>query len=77
MPDTRSPWAAALINPLNIAMLGLAVGAGAIFQVVGEVSLLLLRRARAQGGSVATIPATAGLLAGIVVMYGTALLVQA
>ncbi len=28
MPETRSPWAAALFNPLNIAMLGLAVGAG-------------------------------------------------
>ena len=60
-----------------IQALALAVGAGAIFQVVVEVGLLLLRRARSQGGSVATVPATAGLLAGIVVMYGTALLVQA
>ena len=46
-------------------------------QVVVEVGLLLLRRARSQGSSVATVPATAGLVAGIVVMYATALLVQA
>lgn len=28
MPELRSPWVAALVNPLNLAMLGLAVGAG-------------------------------------------------
>ena len=55
----------------------MAVGAGAIFQVVVEVGLLLVRRARSQGVGVATMPATAGLLAGILIMYGTALLVQA
>ena len=77
LPAVAGVWLGSYAFAPHWAALAMAVGAGAIFQVVVEVGLLLLRRARSQGGSVATVPATAGLVAGIVVMYATALLVQA
>jgi zinc transporter ZupT len=77
LPAVAGIWLGSYAFAPHWAALALAVGAGAIFQVVIEVGLLLMRRARAQGTSVATVPSTAGLLAGILVMYGTALLVQA
>ena len=57
------------------AALAFAVGAGAILQVIVEVGLLLARRsARPDGRGAAT--AASGVVAGVVVMYATALLVQ-
>jgi hypothetical protein len=55
----------------------LAIGAGAIVEVVVEVGGLMVRRARRQGTSWASAPALAGVFLGVAVMYGTALLVQA
>jgi zinc transporter, ZIP family len=58
------------------AALALAVGAGAILQVVIEVGRLLLRQARADGARWLSGPALGGVTAGIAVMFATALLVQ-
>ena len=78
LPAVAGVWLGSYAFAPHWAALALAVGAGAILQVVVEVGLLLAApRARSQGGGVATVPATAGLVAGVVVMYATALLVQA
>jgi len=58
------------------AAIALAVGAGAILQVVIEVGRLLLGQARADGGRSIGAPALGGVAAGIAVMFATALLVQ-
>jgi hypothetical protein len=55
--------------------MALAVGAGAILQVVIEVSLLLGRQAAGRGW--ASAPAMAGAALGLAVMYTTALLIPA
>ena len=61
-------------NPLMIAIF-LALGAGAIAQVVYEVGRLIMHQ-NAEDGTPVLSPATfAGLVAGIVIMYATALLV--
>jgi uncharacterized protein (DUF2062 family) len=53
----------------------LALGAGAIAQVVYEVGRLIMHQ-NAEDGTPVLSPATfAGLVAGIVIMYATALLV--
>ncbi len=54
----------------------LAVGAGAILQVVVEVSRLLMAESRRTGTSRTAGPALLGVGAGAGVMYATALLVQ-
>jgi hypothetical protein len=54
-----------------------AIGAGAILQVVVEVGVLLARRRAApEGRGAAMATAISGVVAGVVVMYATALLVQ-
>ena len=58
------------------AALALAVGAGAILQVVVEIGALLVRRGREQPGAVVVTTTVSGFVVGIAVMYGTALLVQ-
>jgi zinc transporter, ZIP family len=59
-------------SPLWVALC-FGIGAGAIAQVIFEVTGLMLRR----GGSdsLARLPALSGIAAGVVVMYATALLV--
>ena len=44
--------------------------------MIVEVGLLLARRARGREGGAATATAAGGVVAGVVVMYATALLVQ-
>jgi zinc transporter, ZIP family len=57
--------------------LAFAVGAGAILQVIVEVGLLLVRRsARQENGESTAATAASGVVAGVAVMYATALLVQ-
>ncbi len=62
-------------NPV-MAVLFLAIGAGAILQVVYEVTKLLMARAAGEQQSVFSWANVAGLTAGIAVMYLTALLVK-
>jgi ZIP family zinc transporter len=76
LPAIAGVWLGSYAFAPHWGALALAVGAGAIFQVVLEVGSLLVRRARSQGGSVASAPAVAGMLSGILLMYATALLVQ-
>jgi len=62
----------AAVSPYWTAV-AFGVGAGAILQVIVEVTALLVRR---QGGEVLVAPASAaGIVAGLAIMYVTALLV--
>jgi zinc transporter ZupT len=54
------------------AVLFLAIGAGAVFQVVWEIAAQM-RRTAAPGGSIISGPAFAGFCAGLAVMYFTGL----
>ncbi|MEE8334701.1 MAG: metal transporter [Alphaproteobacteria bacterium] len=58
------------------AALALAVGAGAILQVVVEIGALIVRRDREYPGAVVMSTTVSGFVIGIAVMYGTALLVE-
>jgi len=75
LPAVLGIWIGSYAYAAHWAAFALAVGAGAILQVVVEVTLLMLRRA--DSGTYARATAMAGMIAGIAVMYGTALLVQA
>jgi zinc transporter, ZIP family len=62
----------AAVSPYWTAI-AFGVGAGAILQVIIEVAALLVRR---EGGGALAAPASAGgIIAGLVIMYATALLV--
>jgi ZIP family zinc transporter len=77
LPAVAGIWLGSYAFSPHWAALALAVGAGAIFQVIIEVGGLLVRQARRQGASWVSASAVAGVMLGVVVMYGTALLVQA
>ncbi len=62
-------------NPL-LAVLFLSLGAGAILQVIFEVSRFLLRDAQRQGTTAVSWLNFAGLTAGVLIMYLTAILVK-
>jgi zinc transporter, ZIP family len=74
LPAVVGMWLGAFAFSSHWAAVALAVGAGAILQVLIEVGLLLGRDLAGAGGR--GYPITlAGLTAGVAVMYGTALLV--
>jgi ZIP family zinc transporter len=77
LPAVFGVWLGSYAFAPHWAALALSVGAGAIFQVIVEVGLLLSRRAQADGRGMMTATAAGGVALGIVVMYATALLVQA
>jgi ZIP family zinc transporter len=77
LPAVAGIWLGSYAFSPHWAALALAVGAGAILQVVVEVGGLMVRRARRQGTSWASASVLAGVFLGVTVMYGTALLVQA
>ncbi|HET8984132.1 MAG TPA: hypothetical protein VFN03_00100 [Trueperaceae bacterium] len=74
-PAVFGTWLGAYAFSPQWAALFMGIGAGAILQVVVEVSASLLRGSRRQGTFV-TGPAMAGFVLGAMVMYGTALLVN-
>jgi zinc transporter ZupT len=76
LPAVAGVWLGSYAFAPHWAAVALAVGAGAIFQVIIEVGLLLARRARADGRGVMGATAAGGVAVGVVVMYATALLVQ-
>lgn len=77
LPAVAGVWLGSYAFAPHWAALALAVGAGAILQVLVEVGGLLVRQARREGASWAAPSAVAGVVVGVAVMYGTALLVQA
>lgn len=77
LPAVAGIWLGAWAFTPFWAAMALAVGAGAILQVVVEVGLLLGRQGGAAGGGWASAPAMAGATLGIAAMYVTALLIPA
>jgi zinc transporter ZupT len=78
LPAVAGIWIGSYAFAPHWAALALAVGAGAILQVVVEVGLMLARRTRpADGRAAASAVATAGVVAGVLIMYATALLAPA
>jgi zinc transporter ZupT len=75
-PAIAGIWLGSLSYAPHWSALALAVGAGAILQVVVEVGGFLIRRAGRQGPAVLNRSMVAGLVAGIGVMCGTAMLVK-
>lgn len=69
-------WLGSLSYAPYWSALALAVGAGAILQVIVEVSAYLIRHAERQGTSYLSPSTLAGVMIGIGVMYATALLVK-
>ena len=74
-PAVVGLWVGSLAFAPQWSALALAVGAGAILQVVGEVTMLL-RRGGAPSGALISPAAVAGLACGVGVMYLTAMLVK-
>jgi zinc transporter ZupT len=72
-PTVLGTWIGGFTYSAVWSILFLALGAGAIFQVVYELLKLMARDAREAAGNVANF---AGLILGLVVMYLTGLLVQ-
>ena len=75
LPAVLGTWAGAFAFSPHWAALCFGVGAGAILQVVVEVAAYLQRQASAEGASALSGTTLAGFVAGLVVMYGTAILV--
>jgi zinc transporter, ZIP family len=75
-PAILGIWLGSLSTSPHWSALALAVGAGAIVQVIVEVSAYMMRNAARQGGTWLSPSALSGLIAGVGVMYATALLVK-
>ncbi len=76
LPAVAGAWIGGFVYSPFLAVIFLAVGAGAILQVVYEVGRLLLARQEQEGAPVtASWPALGGVTAGLAIMYVTALLV--
>jgi len=75
-PAVLGTWVGGLAFSPFMAALFLAVGAGAILQVIWEVGRLLARGAAERGDGLLTWLNFGGVAAGIAIMYATALLVQ-
>jgi ZIP family zinc transporter len=69
-------WLGSLSYSPHWSALALAVGAGAILQVIVEVGAYLVRIASKRGGSWLSPSTLGGLIAGVSVMYATAMLVK-
>lgn len=73
VPTVLGTWIGGFTYSAIWSILFLALGAGAIFQVVYELLKLMIRDARERAGSVANF---VGLILGLGIMYLTGLLVQ-
>ena len=74
LPTIAGTWIGGFSYSPIAGTLFLALGAGAMFQVVLEIGLML--RGEADGGVLSPLNAM-GLMLGLVLMYATALLVTA
>ncbi len=77
LPAVLGVWIGGFVYSNLAASVFLALGAGAIAQVVYEVGRLIMRQSEEDGSPVLSPATFAGLVAGIVIMYATALLVAA
>jgi zinc transporter, ZIP family len=77
LPAVLGVWIGGFIYDNLAAALFLALGAGAIAQVVYEVGRLIVRQSREDETPVLSPATFGGLVLGIVIMYATALLVTA
>jgi ZIP family zinc transporter len=77
LPAVLGVWIGGFIYDNLTATVFLALGAGAIAQVVYEVGRLIVRQSEEDGSPVLSPATFGGLVAGIVIMYATALLVAA
>ena len=69
-------WLGSLAYAPQWSALALAIGAGAILQVIVEVGAYLMRRNQRGLDAWFTLPVMGGLAAGVAVMYATAALVK-
>ena len=75
-PAVIGMWAGSLAYAPHWSALALAIGAGAIFQVIVEVGAFLARSSDDPLKSWMTLPVLLGLAVGLALMYGTAMLVK-
>jgi zinc transporter ZupT len=75
-PAVIGMWVGSLAYAPHWSALALAIGAGAILQVVVEVGAFLARSSADPIHRLMTPPVLAGVTAGLVIMYGTAMLVK-
>ncbi|MBI4922989.1 MAG: ZIP family metal transporter [Devosia nanyangense] len=75
-PAVIGMWLGSLANAPHWSALALAVGTGAILQVIVEVSSYLVRSNESRVSSLLSPPVLGGILAGIAFMYATAALVK-
>jgi zinc transporter, ZIP family len=76
LPAVLGTWAGAFAFSPHWAALCFGIGAGAILQVVIEVSAYLHRMAQRAGNTGLSLTALVGFVAGLAIMYATALLVR-
>jgi ZIP family zinc transporter len=77
LPAVLGVWIGGFVYNALFASIFLALGAGAIAQVVYEVGRLILRQSREESAPLLSPATFGGLAAGILIMYATALLVAA
>ncbi|MBI4512890.1 MAG: metal transporter [Gemmatimonadetes bacterium] len=77
VPTILGTWIGGFTYSPILATAFLALGAGAILQVVYEIGRLIARETEAGWGAWASVTNAAGLVLGLVIMYSTALLVVA
>jgi zinc transporter, ZIP family len=77
LPAVLGVWIGGFIYNNLATVVFLALGAGAIAQVIYEVGRLIVRQSEEDGSPVLSLATFGGLVAGIVIMYATALLVAA
>jgi hypothetical protein len=77
LPAVLGVWIGGFTRSDLLAALFLALGIGAIAQVIYEVGHLIVRDSRRDGVSTFSPATVAGLVAGVAIMYATALLVAA
>jgi zinc transporter ZupT len=74
VPTIFGAWLGGFTYSAILALLFLAIGAGAIFQVVYQIAAQMAARRQDSAGLV-TVPNMAGLIAGFLIMYVTGLLI--
>jgi zinc transporter, ZIP family len=75
-PAIAGIWLGSLSYSPHWSAFALAIGAGAILQVIVEVGAYLMRSAAREGATWLTPSTLAGLVAGVGIMYATAMLVK-
>ncbi len=77
LPAVLGVWIGGFVYSALLTAIFLALGMGAIAQVVYEVGRLIVRQSREEDTPLLSLPTFGGLAAGILIMYLTALLVSA